>query len=76
MKVLKYLLFLGIFLLIPLPAVARENVNYWYVKDFQQEIVVNKDSSLSITEKITADCGNVLKKEPNFIEEFWALSSI
>jgi len=42
----------------PWPALARENVNYWYVKDLQQEIVVNKDSSLEITEKITADTGS------------------
>lgn len=57
MKIFK---FLGIFLfclLAPWPVSARENVNYWYVKDFGQEIVVNKDSSLEITEKITADCG-------------------
>lgn len=61
MKIFRFLIFLG-FLLFPWPAVARENVNYWYIKDFQQEIIVNKDSSLSITEKITADCGNASGK--------------
>lgn len=36
---------------------ARENVNYWYVKNFDTDITVNKDSSLDIVESITADCG-------------------
>jgi len=44
------------------PAAARENVDYWYINDFQSEINVNLDSSLTITEKITADCGNALDK--------------
>ena len=39
------------------PAFARENVNYWYVKNFDTDITVNKDSSLDIVESITADCG-------------------
>lgn len=38
-------------------AFARENVTEWYVKDFRSEITVNKDSSLDVTEYITADCG-------------------
>ena len=37
---------------------ARENVTDWYIKNFETEIVVNKDSTLDITEWITADCGN------------------
>ncbi|MCK9186387.1 DUF2207 domain-containing protein [Candidatus Gracilibacteria bacterium] len=47
-------------------AYARENVNYWYIKDFQSEIIVNKDSSLLITEKITADCGSCFNKHGIF----------
>lgn len=66
MKIFRSLLFILVILLIPWRALARENVNYWYVKDFQQEIVVNKDSSLSITEKITADCGNAPGKHGIF----------
>ncbi len=50
----------------PVLAVARENVDYWYIKDFQTEIVVNKDSSLLITEKITADCGGAIGKHGIF----------
>lgn len=36
-------------------------MDYWYIKDFKSEIVVNKDSSLDITEYITADCGSAQK---------------
>lgn len=42
-------------------AEARENVDYWYIKDFESKITVNTDSSLDITEYITADCGTAQK---------------
>ncbi|MDO8444153.1 MAG: DUF2207 domain-containing protein [bacterium] len=47
---------------------AREvsQITDWYIKDFQSDIVVNKDSSLDITEKITADCGNLPDKHGIF----------
>jgi uncharacterized membrane protein len=45
---------------------ARENITDWYIQDFDSQIVVNKDSSLDITEKITADCGNLLGKHGIF----------
>jgi hypothetical protein len=48
------------------PVNARENVNYWYIKDFQTEIIVNADSSLLITERIVADCGNATGKHGIF----------
>jgi uncharacterized membrane protein len=51
---------------LPVLAMARENVDYWYIKDFQTEIVANKDSSLLITEKITADCGSAIGKHGIF----------
>ena len=38
----------------------------WYIKDFQSDIIVNKDSSLDITENITADCGNLPDKHGIF----------
>ncbi|MEI6498929.1 MAG: DUF2207 domain-containing protein, partial [bacterium] len=38
----------------------------WYIKDFQSEIVLNKDSSLDITETIVADCGNLPDKHGIF----------
>ncbi len=66
MKIFKILSIFLFCLLVPWPALARENVDYWYVKDFQQEIIVNKDSSLSITEKITADCGTCSGKHGIF----------
>lgn len=47
-------------------ASARENVTYWYIKDFDSTIIVNKDSSLDITEKITADCGKAIDKHGIF----------
>jgi len=45
---------------------ARENVTDWYIKNFETEIVVNKDSTLDITEWITADCGNAAGKHGIF----------
>lgn len=45
---------------------ARKSVNYWYIKDFQTEIIVNEDSSLLITEKIIADCGIARNKHGIF----------
>ncbi len=54
------------FFSVPLAASARENVDYWYIKDFKSEIAVGKDSSLTITEDITADCGNSAGKHGIF----------
>lgn len=45
---------------------ARENVSDWYIKDFQTKIAVDKDSSLLITEMITADCGQAADKHGIF----------
>jgi len=54
-------------MLLPLGKVrARENVTDWYIKDFESVITVNKDSSLNITETITADCGNAVGKHGIF----------
>uniref|UniRef100_A0A7C4M2N4 DUF2207 domain-containing protein n=1 Tax=candidate division CPR3 bacterium TaxID=2268181 RepID=A0A7C4M2N4_UNCC3 len=44
----------------------RSYVYDWYIKDFYSEIVVNKDSSLDITENIVADCGNAYNKHGIF----------
>lgn len=52
--------------LFPANIQARTNVTDWYIKNFDSEIVVNKDSSLTITEKITADCGNGVNKHGIF----------
>lgn len=45
---------------------ARENATDWYIQDFETEIVANKNSSLDITENITADCGNASGKHGIF----------
>ncbi|EKE21049.1 MAG: hypothetical protein ACD_7C00369G0004 [uncultured bacterium] len=45
---------------------ARENVTDWYIKRLDSQIVVNRDSSLNITEKILADCGTGLDKHGIF----------
>src|SRR3990172_3074376 len=60
------LLLLGLLFFVPFRVSARENVDYWYIKDFQSEIRVNLDSSLDITEKITADCGGCFGKHGIF----------
>lgn len=61
---IKKIILILVFILLMLPSLstARTNITDWYLKDFAQEIVVNKDSSLDITEKITADCGNLPSK--------------
>lgn len=58
-------LFAAIFLFVG-DSFARENVTDWYIQDFSSEIVVNKDSSLDITETITADCGQAVGKHGIF----------
>jgi len=57
-----------VFLVSPAFAIAREQdqITDWYIKDFQSEIIVNKDSSLDVTEMITADCGNLPGKHGIF----------
>ncbi|MGW8184813.1 MAG: DUF2207 domain-containing protein [Candidatus Moraniibacteriota bacterium] len=47
-------------------SLARENVTDWYIQDFNSEVVVNKDSSLNITETIIADCGTGFDKHGIF----------
>jgi len=66
----------GLFLLLLAPALffssgfvyARDlqDITDWYIKDFQTKIVVNKDSSLLITEEIIADCGDLPGKHGIF----------
>lgn len=50
----------------PQASFARDNVYEWYIKNFDTEIISEKDSSLLITEKITADCGNAPNKHGIF----------
>ena len=47
-------------------AQAPAEITDWYIKDFQTNIVVNKDSSLTVVENITADCGNLPDKHGIF----------
>jgi len=57
-----------LFFLLPLAASARDvsKISDWYIKNFQTEIIVNTDSSLLITERITADCGTLPDKHGIF----------
>ncbi len=45
---------------------ARDVVTDWYIQDFRSETTVNKDSSLDVTENITADCGDLPNKHGIF----------
>ncbi|MCX6736880.1 MAG: DUF2207 domain-containing protein [Candidatus Parcubacteria bacterium] len=49
-----------------LEVLGRENVDYWYIKNFEMEMKVNTDSSILITEKILADCGQAVDKHGIF----------
>jgi uncharacterized membrane protein len=44
----------------------RSNPTDWYIDDFKSDIIVNTDSSLTITEYITADCGTLPNKHGIF----------
>lgn len=55
-----------LFIFLSLPVLARENVTDWYIKDFRTEVVINTDSSLTITETILADCGKAVGKHGIF----------
>ena len=44
----------------------RAFVYDWYIKNFETTITVNKNSSLDIVERITADCGDAIGKHGIF----------
>ncbi len=48
------------------PVEARENVTNWYVKDLRAEFVLAPDSTMTVTEWITADCGECVGKHGIF----------
>ena len=54
------------YFLLPSVSFAREYAYYLYLKNFETEIVVNKDSSLLVTEKITADFNSLPDKHGIF----------
>ncbi|MDD5621334.1 MAG: DUF2207 domain-containing protein [Candidatus Pacebacteria bacterium] len=58
----KILFALIIAIFIPVMAFADD----WYIKDFNTQIIVNTDSTLNITERIVADCGNAVGKHGIF----------
>lgn len=45
---------------------ARENVTDWYIQKIDAEFVVSADSTMVVTENITADCGNLPDKHGIF----------
>jgi len=59
-------IFATMLFLFPKVSLARVGVTDWYIKDFDSQIIANKDSSLDITETITADCGNAVGKHGIF----------
>lgn len=66
-KIKLFILISGLLFIFPvLIAQARENVSDWYIQDFNTEIVVQADSSVIITERIVADCGQALGKHGIF----------
>jgi len=44
----------------------RTYISDWYIKNFDTVITLNKDSSVDIVEKITADCGDLPNKHGIF----------
>ena len=58
--------FLSACFLLPVSCFARDFVTDWYIKSLDSEIVVNKDSSLLVTERIIADCDNLPDKHGIF----------
>lgn len=45
---------------------ARENVTDWYIQDFRAEFQAHADSTMMVTEWITADCGDLPDKHGIF----------
>lgn len=60
------LFYLAVILLLPSHSFARTTITDWYIKDFSADIIINKDSSVDIVEKITADCGDLSGKHGIF----------
>lgn len=57
-----WVLFIGLWLLIPQTTSARDYISEWYIKDMQTTIDIQPDGSLDIEEKIAADCGDLPEK--------------
>lgn len=57
-----------IFFLLPLKTLARDpsTITDWYIKDFAAEINLEKDSTMVVTENITADCDGLPDKHGIF----------
>ncbi len=56
-----FVLFFSIFGIVS-QAEARENVTDWYVQDFHEDLALATDSTMAVTEWITADCGEATGK--------------
>lgn len=55
-----------VMILLPWQLWARDHTDDWYIKDFHATITVQPDSTLDITERITADCGSAADKHGIF----------
>ncbi|MEI8096862.1 MAG: DUF2207 domain-containing protein, partial [Candidatus Moraniibacteriota bacterium] len=65
MRNVAWFLVVGFFVFLP-SAQARENVTDWYVKDLKEEFVLSADSTMIVTEWVTADCGQAIGKHGIF----------
>ncbi len=59
-------IFVVILISIPFVSFARENITDWYIKEFNTLITVNQDSSLLVSEDITADADSLPNKHGIF----------
>jgi len=62
---MKKLLF-WLFLLAGFLLTAELRADDWYIKNFDSRIELNSDCSATVTERITADCGNAPNKHGIF----------
>lgn len=65
----KFLFGVALFLCLFVPfgkGQARENVTDWYIKDLREEFTLRPDSTMIVTERIVADCGDAPNKHGIF----------
>lgn len=55
-----------LFVFAPVKKAEASSLDDWVIRDFSSEIIVNQDSSLNITERIIADCGDLQGKHGIF----------
>lgn len=61
-----FILIFTVFLFLPPATLARENVTDWYIKNLDSTFVPSENSSMVVTEMISADCGRATGKHGIF----------